>query len=84
MSKKVYAVANDDLENVSFSLEKIRAAAQSAHSYLDHMICKPSEDTNAVLCMFRVIEDLTNTTNDQLSAAIDKLCTICREAEVSA
>lgn len=90
MSEKVYDVASDDLADVSFSLEKIRAIAISARSYLDNSfldsIFEADETTkrfikNQVLCMFRVIEDLTNITDDQLDVVIDKLCKFHRETK---
>ncbi len=36
MDKKVYDITNDDLGAIVFSLEKIQAAAISAHNYLDN------------------------------------------------
>lgn len=83
MCEKLYDIANNDLEAVFFSLEKIRATSQSAHSYLDNLICEPSAQTNTVLCMFRVIEDLANSADNQLTIAADKLFAIYKEKEAA-
>lgn len=81
--KKVNNVADEDLGSICFSLEKIRATALSAHSYLDNLICEPNEGMNAVMCMFNVIEDLTNAADNQLTATISKLCAIYKEMEAA-
>lgn len=88
MDEKLYNIISDDLGTIGSSIEKIRATAISAHSYLDNSfldgIFEADEATkhftkNQVLCMFRVIEDLTNITDDQLDVVIDKLCKFRRE-----
>lgn len=90
MDEKLYNIISDDLGTIGFSVEKIRATAISAHSYLDNSfldsIFEADETTkrfikNQVLCMFRVIEDLTNITDDQLDVVIDKLCKFHRETK---
>ncbi|MCX4257748.1 MAG: hypothetical protein OSJ54_12600 [Oscillospiraceae bacterium] len=92
MDKKVYDITNDDLGAIVFSLEKIQAAAISAHNYLDNSmdgafeVDADKETThfveNQVLCILSIIEDLTNTTHNQLGMVIDKLCKICREMKL--
>lgn len=80
-NKKIWDIANDDLTFISLFFEKIKSTAISTYSYLSNVIAESDERINRVLYMLDVIEDLANMADDQLSAAIEKLCAIYRETK---
>ena len=80
MDKKIYSIADDDLGEICYFLEKIKSAAQSTYSHLDNTVCA-NEQINTVLCMLRIIEDLTNKTTDKVLATTNKLCVISKGIE---
>lgn len=78
-NSKIRDIANDDLMDISFFLGKIKAAADSTHSYLDCLILEPNERKNNVLYMLDIIEDLTDMADENLLKIIKKLYAICKE-----